>query len=350
MKNLSFLLLSILFLSSCSKDLESISETFILKEEVILDDELDINSLVTFNSNYASFDSPEDFDKFLVKLYELSEADLNEFSSNISFTTIYEYLDDLYDQLDEIEDESEFKAFVNQHDDYLAIIEDEYGELEVVEKDMFIAPIRVLQNKDRIVKVGDDFVKFIGNLYVLSNDYGTLSNLKSVADVNNSDFDFKVAYTTFDVDASQRELNRIKSIQIEKDVRGCRKDRRVEFSWVVGRQETSFSGSPVDVTFFVATTIKPTKKGRPCIWYRYKTRITRNNFNFQGDIMLNSVLAATWNIVREDTEVEARRLDTDEAFFSYFPLFPTTEQAFWTRERVDVTTRGMDGMWINLDN
>jgi len=101
---------------------------------------------------------------------------------------------------------------------------------------------------------------------------------------------------------------------------------------------------------FVITEIHATRKGRPCIWYKCKTLITRSNFNFAGSVrVINSTILTPFNLTRPNTQVEARGFDTRHLVLNYFPVGDQKTQACWTWERADVTTRGMDGFWINLN-
>ena len=319
-----------------------------------------INSLIDLGSNYASFRSEEDYVQFLKLLPSISDDEKGQLLSQANFTTFENYLDSLYEQMDLIDDRVAFIDFIYQHSDVFEIIIDDSGEEEVIEKEVSLDPSAIINNIDRIFKVGDIFYKHISDICIKSGDYNLLKKIKSKDDAINSRLDYEVAYNILGYDSSLRwtDLNKVFSLQAENNRPFCKNDRRVKLTWAIIEDVFTTEIPRPDGgkdkiknnRVFVITEIHPTRKGIPCIWYNYKTLITSNNFNFAGNVRVtNSAISTSFNLTRPNTQVEARGLDTQDLVLTYFPIGDQKTEACWTRERTDVTTRGMDGFWINLN-
>lgn len=366
LNSIKFLLFTTLFASvlfSCSKEESLQIEDAVA--QIPLADPGEIVDLVKLNGKVAEFESIEDFYEFTSSLSTLDESQLAEITSLVDFTTIEDYYDYLYAELDKIEDTQEFRDFIAAHSDYLEININDEDEEEVVEKELSVDPTSIIQNSDRIIKVGDTYLKYLGEYAIKSTDYERLLSISSIAEVKSADLEYARAYTILDQSTGkggqeQRwdDLNVKNSLIAVKNKRWCRNDRRVRLSWNIIDDNFEFevpNASGKDDKFkvtniFVITQIRPSKKGIPCIWYNYKTRITRNNFLFNGDVRFtNSTVQESFNITKPNTSVEARRLDTRDFVLGLMPRGDQKPEARWTRERVSVTTRGMDGQWIHLN-
>jgi hypothetical protein len=313
----------------------------------------DYSQLVDLNSNVATFKSEEDFNSFIKILPTLSQEQKMELVNQTSFTSVDEHLDNLYQQLDLIDNREAFISFVNQNSDYLAIMTNNSGDEEVVEKEISQHTSSIIHNTDRMIKVGDTYYKYISDLLVKDKDYNSLKSLKSVDDVKRSRLNYETAYEILGQDNSVRwdDLNKWFSLEAENDQPHCRHDRRVKLSWTL--IEFTDKDKVLEITgkrIHLLTEIHPTKRGIPCIWYRYKTVITRNSFNFRGNIRVsNSNLASSFNISKPNTVVNASSLDSDDFLFGFIPFGNQKAEACFTFERCDVTTQGMGGFWINLN-
>lgn len=355
MNRLKFLLaafvVAILTLSiySCGK------EDNLTENQVNKNDQTNISQeylqLVDLNSSMATFKSEDDFAKFMEILPTLSQQQKEELVSQTQFTTVEEHLEYLYEQLDLIDDRQLFINFVSQNSEFLEISVNEFGDEEVIEKEISLDPSALIHNVDRIIKVKDTYYKFIGDIQVECKDYNTLKLIKSKKDAENSRLDCKLAYKVLGYSESSRwtDLNKMFSLQAENNQSGCKNDRRVKFSWGL-LEFTDKAGDIIGKRIHLITEIHPTKKGIPCIWYKYKTLITRNNFNFAGNIRVtSSTLSTSFNITKPNTAVEASGLDSNDFLFAFIPIGNQKAEACFTLERVDVTTRGMGGFWINLN-
>jgi len=346
-------------LYSCAKE-ETNTENKVINDE-LTNISQNYSQLVDLSSNVATFKSEEDFSKFMKILPTLSDQQKEELVNQAAFTTFENYLDSLYEQMNMIDDREEFINFINQHSDVFEIIIDDSGDEEVIEKEVSLDPSAIINNKDRIFKVGDTFYKHISDICIKSKDYNILKTIKSKNDAINSRLDYDIAYKILGSDSSLRwtDLNKEFSLIAVNNQSGCNNDRRVKLSWEVFEDDITIKIPRADGgtdkiknnLVLVTTEIHPTRKGRPCIWFKYKTLITRNNFNFTVDVRVtNSTIATSFNLTRPNTQVEARGLDTGpDLVLSYFPIGNQKTEACWTRERADVTTQGMGGLWINLN-
>ncbi|MBK8626630.1 MAG: hypothetical protein IPN86_14005 [Saprospiraceae bacterium] len=346
MKHLIFLF-SLLFFFSCTKDESGSNQN---GNDTLLTIPIDYSQLVDLKSDVATFKSEEDFNSFMKTLPTLTHHQKLELANQTSFTSVEEHLESLYDQLDLIDNREAF-IFANQNSEYLEIVTNDIGDEEVVEKEISQHTSAIIHNTDRIIKVGDIYYKYISDLVVKNKDYQALKVLKSSEDVKNSRMNFEKAYEILGKDNSVRwtDLGKAFSLQAEKNPSGCKNDRRVKFSWVLF-EFTDQGGDITGKRIHLLTEIHPTKKGIPCIWYRYKTVITRNNFNFTGNIRVtNSSLTSSFNVSIPNTVVTSSSLDSDNFLFGFIPIGDQKAEACFTRERVDVTTQGKGGLWINLN-
>jgi len=364
MNRLKFLLaafvvaLVTLGLYSCAKE-ETNTENQVINEE-LTNISQNYSQLVDLSSNVATFKSDEDFCRFMKILPMLSDQQKEELVNQTQFTTLEEHLEYLYEQLDLIDDREDFISFVNQNSDYLEIVTNDIDDEEVVEKEISLDPSAIIHNNDRIIKVGDTYIKYISDLCVKSMDYEVLKSIRTSEDVKNSRLEFEKAYNILGSENSARwtDLDVCFSLQAENNRPWCKNDRRVKLTWCIIEDVFTTEIPRPDGgkdkiknnRVFVTTKIHPTKKGIPCIWYNYTTLITRNNFNFAGDVRVtNSAITTSFNLTRPNTSVESSGLNTLDLVLSYFPLGNQKTEACWTTERCSVTTRGMDTFWIHLN-
>ena len=88
------------------------------------------------------------------------------------------------------------------------------------------------------------------------------------------------------------------------------------------------------------------RKGIPCIWYKYKTWITWNNFYTDYDVNLSGVIKhEIWK--HDDEKKYAKDIDRTVDYYVYYVEFGQYFDCQWNKIKSDVTTQGIDPKWIH---
>lgn len=185
MKNLltitSLVLVCSLVIMSCSKDKLLTNEKNVENQEI--NDYLKLSNeefksiLQNFTNEYAKFNSEREFHAFTTYFYNLEGSEQESILNGLSYTTLDEKLSEAYDGMDALETEQQFYNYVSNYSDILEIQVMDNGEKEVAEKEISLHSIASFLNADRIVKVGDDYKKFIGSIAVISSTYSELLSI-----------------------------------------------------------------------------------------------------------------------------------------------------------------------------
>ena len=234
-----------------------------------------------------------------------------------------------------------FVNYVNNYADFMEIKLMSNGEEEVVEKEISRHPIAPFLNIDRIIKVGEEYRKYIGEFYIASENYADLAGINSTADMEKSKLEYKqaVSFQSGLLDKGpgdffDEEFN---------DNRWCKDDRKVELLAdlsIAQTWEPNIGTYIYDAFPYVGVTAK--RKGIPCIWYPYKTNITWDNFHVE--YIMDGNPKVTWTegyMFDYAKRIEPR--NGDSFLGDYNPTFE------WKKIRSTVGSRGMGTKTLDIN-
>jgi hypothetical protein len=207
------------------------------------------------------------------------------------------------------------------------------GEKKVIEKEISEHSIAPFLNTDRIIQIADNYQKFIGNISVESINYEQLKQVfdsKKVAGLK-----YEEVYQIIsgvDDSMSKTHVGTVLSWEAKKDMRNCMNDRKAIL-------EAYFLDESFTVFGVFISQIRPQigvvaeRKGLPCIWYKYNTDITWNNFYVEYSIDFAPNIVWTETDVTQYTKVIVRSHDLID--------FDDSPDVTWKRIISDVTTTGL---------
>lgn len=247
-----------------------------------------VNSIIdNFTSEYASFQSEEEMTKFIKAYLGLTYEQQQEVLGKLKYETLNDYISTAYDGMVTLETERAFEEYVNNYADYLEIVPIANGERDVVEKETSVHVIAPFINVDRMVKLGDMFTKYIGTYIVKATNKADLERIKSSSDVEVSGLN----YTNLSSNSRQDLFGPVKEYEEENDNSWCKDDRKIILEvWFMVNPATSGVGND----YFPTVKATAKRKGLPCIWYKYNTDITWNNFHFK--ISVDGVPTLDWTL------------------------------------------------------
>lgn len=226
MKNLlvfaSVLLVSGIVMVSCSKD-EKLIETKTLETTLI---EVNVDETINnFTNDYAYFESDAALRSFFSQYQNSSFEKREELTGKVNYLTFDKHLDAIYEGMNDLTTRDAFVNYINNYSDLMEI-KTMNAEEEVVEKEISRHPITPFLNVDRIIKVADEYRKYIGEFYIASEDYADLADINSIADMEKSKLDYKRAITLQSglIDKGPDEF----FDEEFNDNRWCKNDRKVE--------------------------------------------------------------------------------------------------------------------------
>lgn len=334
----SVLLVSGIVMWSCEKDAQLTPITPNVVTNTNSDMEF-VNSIIdNFTSEYASFQSEEEMTKFIKAYLGLTYEQQQEVLGKLKYETLNDYISTAYDGMVTLETERAFEEYVNNYADYLEIVPIANGERDVVEKETSVHVIAPFINVDRMVKLGDMFTKYIGTYIVKATNKADLERIKSSSDVLASSLN----YTNLS-SSSRNDLFETKEHQLENDQQWCKDDRKVILE-AKFEKTNALSGVGYDYLPKVIVTAK--RKGLPCIWYKYNTDITWNNFHFK--ISVDGIPTVDWTISNR-TKYDVKDIHYPYSSLIYSGLDSNIPIVTWTKQRSDVTTIGIGAQYLVVD-
>ncbi|MFK7948419.1 MAG: hypothetical protein AB8G11_12585 [Saprospiraceae bacterium] len=327
---------------SCSKD-ELINTKDVSSEAQLLKVELDA-AINGFTNEYAYFESDEVLNSFAIQYKNLSLERREELTGRVKYLTLEKHFDAIYEGMNDLITRDAFVNYVNNYSNLIEIKVID-GEEEVVEKDISRHRIAPFLNVDRIIKVGEEYRKYIGEFYVTSSNYNDLIAINSTKEISKSGLEHKISYTTMSGinDKGGREKEFFD--ELENDINRCKDQRKVEFYAYFHVFEQKFKQGGLEFTDY---TVDPTteviakRKGIPCIWYTYKTNITWDNFDIRYRIDGGSI--QTWTIA--NASANARKIVRDHGTQFAGTYKPTLE---WTKIRSTVGSRGIGAQVLEIN-
>ncbi len=341
MKNLfvfaSILLVSSIVMVSCSKD-EAISKTETLESSLL---EVDLNEVSSkFTNEYAYFESNEELRAFYIQFVNSDEARKETLLNKLNYQTLDEKLDVIYEGMITIETREAFVDYVSNYSDLIeiAMIGDEE---EVIEKEISKHAIAPFLNTDRIIKVGDEFRKFIGEYYVASSNYDDLAMIHRGKDIYKSELNYEKVLS-IESGFPQKKTSYFFA-ELGNNQRRCKNKRKVQLiaDLTVNATNDQYAGVVYDVFPYIEAVAK--RKGIPCIWYRYKTHLEWDNFHFE--YIIDGRPKVTWleNDIKLYTK-EIIRTNGDNFLGSYSPICE------WKKIRSTIGSRGLGTKVMDIDN
>lgn len=367
MNRLKFLLVSLLGLFivfnfvSCSHETEFMETNAIITENPNAKS-FSIQELLTiskqFNNDYAVFDDINQYSNFVNSYSNINQTDKDLLLGSISYVSIDKYLDNLLTELDRFTTREEVVRFVRNNEKYLKMVINKNGDEEVEFQNISYYHSRPFLNQDQIVKVGDEFFKYISNLCVRSKDLSSLKQLKTVSDIKNSSLKYDtVAKLLFksseNLDNNSRWGDEGVPYIFEEihDPSWCKNDRKVrltlEFVTSINTFWDPIFGTTYQHTVSRSALLEGRKKGIPCIWYGYSTVLTWNNFDFRYRIYFNGTITShTWTFANtEQTSSGIHRHNQIQFYVENWDLCDFE----WTKKRTSASSRGMAGKWLEVD-
>lgn len=164
-KSLILSLIVLLFVISCNKE-----------DSIINNDDISI----------LKFSNEEEYTTSLSKVVQLSDEELLAFENNNGYKSLGRLSEEIYKNIDMdcFGSTDEIIAYVEENNEYLQLIDDGNGELEL-ETTFYDRADRYFLNKDKMYQIGDTVIKAFetGTVKASINDLDILKSLKS-DDVN----------------------------------------------------------------------------------------------------------------------------------------------------------------------
>lgn len=325
-------------MTSCSKEDN-------LKEN--LDELSQINVLKiseNFNKDYAVFKDFDEYRLFMKKYNKFSYDEQRAIVKNLRYVTFQNQLNFLYSEIDKMSSAQEMEDFVNRYNGILKL-ERRNGEQEIVSVGVTNHSVKPFLNKDRIIKVGDKYLKYIFDYAIESNDYNDLLGLSSVDEILNCGLKYHIASKNVETNQSLRTLGTYRKFWQTYDPSGCNSDRRITMEISFNDEGYPAANGGILWEHSLTSQAWATRRSFACWWYEYTTEITWNNFNTEySRYFLNNTTYHTFsepNIVEETSRI-TRSLIVDLDLFSTQPVYSLTKiQSF-------LSTRGGAAMNINL--
>lgn len=226
----------------------------------------------------------------------LSFADINEYNAfvnyisdydeemsllnGVSYETFEDNINLIYDEIGALEDdqEEEFLQIIDRNSDFFEIITLEDGDAELVEKEYVRSSIRSFLNTNRVIKIGDNFRKYVGDMVVESTNLEDLINLNTTEQITNSGlFSFEITKKISSSNSASTRAENDRGTTLTwsttKDQAWCHNDRRITYSlWFeTGRLDLPNGAGRVYNIIPAAKVTAYRKRG--CIWAKYTTNI-----------------------------------------------------------------------------
>lgn len=310
-----------------------------------------------FTSEFAVFESEEELLHF-IKYYEsLEKAQKANILNRINFETLNDKISTLFEQMNNFDKEEQFFELVSSSNGILTIKEDEISEKEVIRNKIYLHPIYPFLNKDFLVKVGNNYHKYFDNLLVKSESKEKLNLLNTSEKIINSSLQHLEVYEILNshnqIIERWGEANLIRTWTEEKNKPYCKNDRRVRLEVGIIDVKNTFNdpiiGTTNQHTISRIAEVIPSRKGIPCIWYNYNTRIIWDNFDMTYETMENGDAVIVYNWIENDIDVEDNRVLRSDEIFAYTEEFGQLFDCQWTEIKSDISTRGIWDKWLNVD-
>lgn len=347
-----FLFLVVFAFFACNKELIQDSNN----EVQSINLEIDVDRVVdNFKSNYAFFESKDELSRFMISFDKLNDSKKEELVKSLKFKTINKTIDDYYEEMAKLRTEEEFQNLVNKSNGLFEIGLNDEGEKEVFEVGLTKHSIVNFLNENLIIKVGENYFKYYADLLIKSNSPQELSRLNSKEAIINSGLPFETSYKVLKSEVNSRwgEANLVRTWKETKDKPWCNSDRRVRLRVSIVEEYHNVNdpilGNITHILVGRNANVYPFRKGFPCIWFNYKTRIIWEDFDLKYKTKENSDQILSHHWVHANEDVEARNITRKSTIFAYIPQFGHTFDCMWTDIVSNITTRGIWSKWLRVN-
>lgn len=358
MKNFFTLSLVLILVFSCSHDEEypySVNNTN--------NTEYDISLIISkFTHEYAFFENEEVLNVFLSELRKMKRNEKVELFDNLPYKTVSDKLKAFYSDMDEFREAQQFYDLVDNTNGLLEITENELGESEVLEPGLPEHSISQILNEDLIIKVGNTYHKYFNQYKIQSKNLNELSKISNIDQLSSSNLEHEVFYQVMAESSFDRDLNQIIPDELVVNEPWCVNDRRVRYTALINYYSGYHHIFPF-ANLIAIVKVRPAKKGIPCIWYNYTTRIISEDFRHEFNYTLTSEkfghfdpveigsVRNSW--IEEDFDGEENELLYEREFWR----FQLTDQDFllrvidakWITRHQNITTDDVMPEQLNID-
>jgi len=350
MKNIVYLLLFSLIIASCAKDeiaIEHVNDTNSLDLELIVNG---------FENDFAHFDNEEEFSYFIDGFSDLDEDGKELLLSKVKYNTLHQSMDEMYAKFEDMTNESQIQSELSKFPGLLEIIENEDGEKIVNDENVTQHTVVGVLNKDAFIKIGDDYIRFIGNYWIKSKSVSDLLSENTIEDIKKSKLTHGIAWEELykEEDSRWGDLEDTHSWEKEKNKRWCKNDRKVKLQVRIFSEVNSFTdpifGKTTQVKIIRKASVKPYRKGYPCVWYNYRSTITWNNFNmkYKQRSTVGVPPIAQENIVWTESNIVqyTREIKREKVIFFFIIEDGGSYDCEWESIKSNVTTTGIGNQWL----
>ncbi len=341
--NLKLLFIIAVLFASCSEDTQQeLNSTEIDFIQVNIQD-----VAAGFNSEMAVFKDQKEFESFLYHYSKMNKDLQSDILANLNYFTVRDFLDGVYDEMDNYTIETEFQTAVENSKGLLFFELNEEGYLDINETVLSKHLVRSFLNEDQIVKVGDRYLKYIDKYEIIADNTKDLNKIKNVEEMINSNLKFtKVWDYIGNSDLKWGDLGDTFIYQAINNNSGCKNDRMVIAELkLFASQNGSISTLMGELDF------RGRRKTFLCGWRNYKTDITWQNIdcviNFRTS-STSSVQSFNW-IPLDGNATNTYGIEIDETFFGQLGSSSGWD-AEWDQKQLEVTTTGMAGDWLIVND
>lgn len=344
--NLFFAFMAIIAFSFTSCEKENTTNIDSPSEDVLNSD--DLSKVLTiaqgFKTDYAEFKDGAEFLEFSKAYSNLNTMDRRRAINSYSFKTRSQVFDDLNETIGGFDTEEEVIDFVDQNSDILVLVDNEDGSKEVVEADASKHVAYHFLNSNGIIKVGEDFHKYVGLYLLKSKNYSELISVNNVEEA--AKLGLESAKVVNLLNTKRDDLDVEFSRQIDNDNSFCKNDRRIRLEYEMAENVFTVGGT-LNIQLNRILKVLARRRGIPCAWYAYSTPITWNDCEFTGDVTLAGV---TDNLVftAANETTTSTSIDRSGLAWGTVPLGSTSVTFNWTVRETRTTHQGMAGIWIEL--
>jgi|GEM_PF-3159625 len=358
-----------IFVSSCNKDNTLIPKNAGLEQTLESQNppkaakQLSFNEVAqisrNFTNDYASFSDFNQYSNFINSYWALTDNEKEEIIKSIQFETVDQHLGTLLAEIDNFNSREEIISYIQENEKHLKLSMDSEGNEQIVSNNLSLYHGKPFFNSNQIVRVGDEYIKYVDNVCVLSTNLNSLERIATKEDAITSNLKLLTVAKILTTSGEELEYgsrwgdeNNPYLWTATYNPKWCKKDRRakLELNFVgdIDRYNDPIFGI-IDIhTVSRYANLKAQKKGIPCIWYGYSTKMTWNNFHFEYDISLNGTTTSQ-TIWKESNLTKTTRNITRRKTIQTYVSNLQNYDFQWTKKRTSATLAVLNGKWIEID-
>lgn len=231
---------------------------------------------------------------------------------------------------------------------------------KVQEKEITKHSIYSFLNGEKVIKVGGIYQKYLSKLCVESKNKEILSTIESKDEVFNSGLNYFLTVTTNPYELSEDnlelrwgELGLLRSWTEYNDAFWCKNKRKATFTigtlYEVNYFNDPFVGQLTQIIVARIADVTARRKGIPCIWYKYKTKIIWNGFHAEYDINRSGNISHDVWTHADEVQEDVKSITRDDVIYVYYNERYEYCDVMWTDIQTKATTTGIWDKWIKVD-